>query len=845
MQADIGAARLRTLTLPVLGMHCASCVSRVERGALSAGGVSEATVNLVQETLSVRFDPDAVTLPEIVRSVEESGYDVPTESMQLHVAGMSCASCVGTVERAVSNVPGVIEAAVNLATERASVRLIPGMAVKADLETAIERAGYELVDDLAEDRLAEKDEPDGRIASARDRDSRDLLVKALVALAVGLAALWGSAEFIPAPDLVSEPFFLLAIATPVQFWAGWRFYKGAWKAVRRFSADMNTLIAIGASAAYFYSVALTLRPQVLTGSAAEVAYYYDTAAIIIGLILLGRFLEARAKGQTSLAIKRLMGLRPDTARVVRDGAEVTMPVADVAVGDVVAVRPGEKIPVDGDVLEGESAVDESMVTGESIPVDKGPSDPVIGATVNTTGSLRVAATKVGRDAFLSQMISLVEQAQSSKAPVQRLADRVAARFVPAVLLTALVTFGVWLAVGPDPVVTHALTSFVAVLVVACPCALGLATPTAIMVGTGKGAESGILIRSGEALETAGKIDVVILDKTGTITRGTPELTDIAPVNGMTESELLGVVAATEADSEHPVGRTIVEAAGRRNIELRRASGFRSLTGMGVEARVNGAQVLVGTERLLAQRNVSLDGAAAIAESFAAEGKTPLFAAIDGEISGILAVADVPRPEARDAVLRLRNMGLRVELVTGDRTSTAEMIAAETGVDAVRSEITPEGKSDIIENLQKRGLRIAMAGDGINDAPALAKADVGIAMGGGTDIAIESADITLVRGDLHGVADAIQLSRSTLRTIRQNLVWAFGYNVALIPVAAGVLFPVFEIQLTPALAAGAMALSSLSVVTNSLRLRRAGSGRIAAMARHSLEGWPPFKSTGRG
>ena len=824
MQADIGAARLRTLTLPVLGMHCASCVSRVERGALSAGGVSEATVNLVQETLSVRFDPDAVTLPEIVRSVEESGYDVPTESMQLHVAGMSCASCVGTVERAVSNVPGVIEAAVNLATERASVRLIPGMAVKADLETAIERAGYELVDDLAEDRLAEKDEPDGRIASARDRDSRDLLVKALVALAVGLAALWGSAEFIPAPDLVSEPFFLLAIATPVQFWAGWRFYKGAWKAVRRFSADMNTLIAIGASAAYFYSVALTLRPQVLTGSAAEVAYYYDTAAIIIGLILLGRFLEARAKGQTSLAIKRLMGLRPDTARVVRDGAEVTMPVADVAVGDVVAVRPGEKIPVDGDVLEGESAVDESMVTGESIPVDKGPSDPVIGATVNTTGSLRVAATKVGRDAFLSQMISLVEQAQSSKAPVQRLADRVAARFVPAVLLTALVTFGVWLAVGPDPVVTHALTSFVAVLVVACPCALGLATPTAIMVGTGKGAESGILIRSGEALETAGKIDVVILDKTGTITRGTPELTDIAPVNGMTESELLGVVAATEADSEHPVGRTIVEAAGRRNIELRRASGFRSLTGMGVEARVNGAQVLVGTERLLAQRNVSLDGAAAIAESFAAEGKTPLFAAIDGEISGILAVADVPRPEARDAVLRLRNMGLRVELVTGDRTSTAEMIAAETGVDAVRSEVTPEGKSDIIENLQKRGLRVAMAGDGINDAPALAKADVGIAMGGGTDIAIESADITLVRGDLHGVADAIQLSRSTLRTIRQNLVWAFGYNVALIPVAAGVLFPVFGIQLTPALAAGAMALSSLSVVTNSLRLRRAGIAR---------------------
>ena len=816
------AARSLTLTLPVLGMHCASCVNSVERGALSAGGVSEATVNLVHETLSVRFDPNAVTLPDIVRSVEESGYDVPTESMQLQVAGMSCASCVGTVERAVSNVPGVVEAAVNLATERASVRLIRGTAVKADMQTAIEQAGYELVDDPAEDRPAGRD---GGITTARDRDSRDLLVKALAALAVGLAALWGSTAFIPAPDLLSEPFFLLAIATPVQFWAGWRFYKGTWKSARRLSADMNTLIAIGASAAYFYSVALTLWPQVLTGSAAEVAYYYDTAAIIIGLILLGRFLEARAKGQTSLAIKRLVGLRPDTARVIRNGAEITVSRSlDVVVGDVVAVRPGERIPVDGEVLEGESAVDESMVTGESIPVDKVPSDPVIGATINTTGSLRVAATRVGRDAFLSQMISLVEQAQSSKAPVQRLADRVAARFVPAVLLTALVTFGVWVAVGPEPVITHALISFVAVLVVACPCALGLATPTAIMVGAGRGAESGILIRGGEALEAAGKIDVVILDKTGTITRGAPELTDIAPMNGFTESDLLGVVAAAEADSEHPVGKAIVEAAARRNIELRGASGFRSVTGMGVEVQVDGETVIVGTERLLTQRNVSLDGAAAIAESFDSQGRTPLFAAVDGEIAGVLAVADMPRPEARDAVLRLRNMGLRVELVTGDRANSAAMIAAEVGVDAVRSEVTPDRKSDIVENLQKQGLRVATAGDGINDAPALAKADVGIAMGSGTDIAIESADITLVRSDLHGVADAIQLSRSTLRTIRQNLFWAFGYNVALIPVAAGVLFPVFEIQLTPALAAGAMALSSLSVVTNSLRLRRAGTVR---------------------
>ena len=818
------AAHSQTLTLPVTGMHCASCVNRVERSALSAEGVSEATVNLVQGTLSVRFDPDSVTLPEVVERVEEAGYGVPTESMRLQVAGMSCASCVGTVERAFASVPGVVEATVSLATERASVRVMRGTASRADLQNAIEQAGYQLVDDPLEDLPAETEEANGRIVAARDRDLRDLLVKSVIALAVGLVVLWGSMEFIPAPGLLGEPFFLLAVVTPVQFWAGWRFHKGAWKAARRLSADMNTLISIGTNAAYFYSVLLTLWPQLLTGSAAEVAYYYDTAAIIIGLILLGRFLEARAKGRTSLAIKRLVGLRPDTARVIRDGIEMTIPVADVVVGDVVAVRPGEKIPVDGEVLEGESSVDESMITGESIPVDKGVGDRVVGATVNTTGSLRVATMNVGRDTFLSQMIGLVEQAQSSKAPVQRLADRVAARFVPAVLLIALVTFGVWLAVGPDPVVTHALISSVTVLVVACPCALGLATPTAIMVGAGKGAESGVLIRSGEALEAAGKVDAVILDKTGTITRGTPELTDIAPLNGVTESDLLGVVAAAEADSEHPLGQAVVEAARRRNIELRGTSGFRSLTGMGVEARVDGEEVLVGTERLLTQRNVSLDGSAAIAGPLEAEGKTLLFAAINGRISGVLAVADVPRSEAREAVQRLRNIGLRVELVTGDRATTARMIADQIGVDAVRSEVVPEGKSQVVEELQQKGLRVAMAGDGINDAPALAKADIGIAMGSGTDIAIESSDVTLIRGDLHGVADAIQLSRSTLRTIRQNLFWAFGYNVALIPIAAGVLFPVFGIQLTPALAAGAMAVSSVSVVLNSLRLGRAGIAR---------------------
>ncbi|MCY4107861.1 MAG: heavy metal translocating P-type ATPase [Chloroflexi bacterium] len=820
MQAQTDrAAHSQTLTLPVTGMHCAACVGRVERGALSAEGVSEATVNLVQGTLSVRFNSDSVTLPEVVERVEEAGYEVPIESIKLQVAGMSCASCVGSVERAVASVSGVVEAIVNLATERASVRLIGGTATRADLQNAIEQAGYELVDDPVEDRPAEMDETGGGIVAARDRNLRDLLVKAVAALAVGFVALWGSMEFIPAPGLMGEPFFLLAIVTPVQFWAGWRFHTGAWKAGRRWRADMNTLISIGTNAAYFYSVILTLWPQVLTGSTAEVAYYYDTAAIIIGLILLGRFLEARAKGRTSLAIKRLIGLRPDTARVIRDGTEMTIPVADVVVGDVVAVRPGEKIPVDGEVLEGESSVDESMVTGESIPVEKGTGDRVVGATVNTTGSLRVATMKVGRDTFLSQMIGLVEQAQSSKAPVQRLADRVAARFVPAVLLIALVTLGVWLAVGPEPAVTHALISSVAVLVVACPCALGLATPTAIMVGAGKGAESGILIRGGEALEAAGKVDAVILDKTGTITRGTAELTDIAPLNGVTERDLLGVMAAAEADSEHPIGQAVVEAARRRKVELRDASNFRSLTGMGVEARVDGEHVLIGTERLLAQRNVPLDGSAAIAGRFEEEGKTPVFAAIDGRISAVLAVADVPRPEAREAVGRLRSMGLHVELVTGDRAGIARMVADHVGVDAVRSEVAPEGKSQVVEELQQKGLRVAMAGDGINDAPALAKAYVGIAMGSGTDIAVETSDVTLIRSDLHGVADAIQLSRSTLRTIRQNLFWAFGYNVALIPVAAGVLFPVFEIQLTPALAAGAMALSSLSVVFNSLRLGR--------------------------
>ena len=818
MTADAPARELDALTLPIEGMHCASCVGRVEQFMSRVEGVAAATVNLAAETATARFDPARTDAAALAAAVAAAGYAVPTSETQLRIEGMHCASCVQRVEGALRGTPGVLEAVVNLAAGRGRVRSIRGLATRGDLAAVIAAAGYEVVEPAAASGAAERE--GGSWDALRRREQRLLGWQAAAALVLGLLVLWAGAAYIPGlwrPEVFANPAVQLALATPVQFLAGWRFYRGAWTALRRGGADMNTLIAVGTSAAYGSSLVLTLWPAVLAGGAA--LYHYDTAMIIIGLVLLGRWLEARAKGQASAAIERLMDLRPATARVERAGEPVEVPLADVRVGDVVHVSPGAKIPVDGEVLDGSSAVDESMVTGESIPVEKAAGDQVVGATVNTTGRLRIRATAVDRDSVLAQIIRLVEQAQTTKAPMQRLADRVAGRFVPAVILVALATLAVWAAVGPDPKGAHALVSFVAVLVVACPCALGLATPMAIMVGTGRGAEHGVLIRSGEALEAAGKIDTVLLDKTGTLTQGEPELIEVMPRNGVPESELLRLAAAAEADSEHPIGRAIVRGAQARGAVAPRAAAFHSITGGGVRAVVEGRTVVVGTADLLTQAGVPLGSDEAVATALAAQGRTPIYAAVDGQLAGVLAVADTARPEAAAAVAALRRLGLRVLMLTGDRPETARAVARVVGIDEVRAGVRPDGKAAIVRELQAQGAKVVMAGDGINDAPALAQADLGIAMGAGADIAVAAGDITLVRSDLRGVLTAMALSRRTVRTIKQNLAWAFGYNLLLIPVAAGVLFPVLGMQLDPMLAAGAMALESLSVVGNSLRLRR--------------------------
>jgi P-type Cu+ transporter len=695
-----------------------------------------------------------------------------------------------------------------------------------DLEKSVEGAGYGVV----------REDEGSSVEGSREREYGKLKSDFFLAAALTALILIGSVPmmlgFMPAVPVAWLNGGLLVLATPVQFWAGRRFYRGAWGAFRHGQANMNTLVVLGTSAAYLYSVVATLAPQLFAAGRADV--YFDTSALIITLILLGRLLEARAKGRTNEAIKRLAGLQAKTARVVRSGEEVEVPVEDVQIGDVVVVRPGEKIPVDGRVLSGESAVDESMITGESIPVTRRAGDEVIGATMNMSGSFRFEATRVGEETALHQIMRMVEEAQGSKAPIQRLADRISAVFVPAVMGVAAATFAIWLLFGPEPAFTFALLNTVAVLIIACPCAMGLATPTSIMVGTGKGAESGILIKGGEALEAAHKLDAVVLDKTGTLTRGEPELTDLAPTNGTSEEELLRIVASAERSSEHPLGEAIVRGAKDRGVALTEADAFEAISGGGIRARVGGRDVLVGSSRFLSESGVHGDDLLAGSEELARAGKTPIFVAVDGEAAGLVAVADVVRDESREAIERLHSLGLEVAMLTGDNRRTAEAIAKELGVDKVLAEVRPEEKATEVKKLQAEGKRVGMVGDGINDAPALAQADVGIAIGTGTDVAMEAADLTLISGDVRGVARAIELSKSTVRNIKQNLFWAFAYNVALIPVAAGVLYPLFAGGgvpealrpvlgeygfLNPVLAAAAMALSSVTVVSNALRLRR--------------------------
>ena len=807
------------LELPVTGMSCASCAAKVQKGLSGQAGVSNSNVNFATGRATLDLQPDQARLDSVVAAIRSSGYDVAAARVQIPLQGIQCASCVQTVEKAVGKLPGVLKASVNLASATADVEYVASVTGVAEIKDTIEKAGYQVLDLPPEEAWEDVER------TARQREYRALRQKFLLGLAFAVLIFVGSMPhlFPWAPSILNDYFVLWALATPVQFWIGWQFYKGAWGALRHGSANMNTLIAVGTSAAYLFSAAATLFPSFFRAGGIEPKVYFDTSAMIIVLILVGRWLEARAKGRASEAIRRLAELQPKTARVIREGQEQDLPIKEVGIGDTVVVRPGEKIPVDGIVIRGHSSVDESMVTGESMPVAKAAGDEVIGATLNKTGSFEFDATRVGRGTILAQIIQMVRDAQGQKAPIQRLADVIAGYFVPAVIGLALLTFLIWIVFGPEPRLTFALLNFVAVMIIACPCALGLATPTAILVGTGKGAEKGILIKGGESLETAHKLDVIVFDKTGTLTQGEPVVTDVFTSDGFSQDELFRLAGSAEKSSEHPLGEAVVRAAMEREIPLVPSAHFQALEGQGVEAEVEGRRVLLGKARLLEDRGLDVSSWKSTQDRLADTGKTPVYVACDDQVLGLLAVSDALKQGSVHAIERLKDMGLEVVMLTGDNRKTAEAIAGQAGISSVYPEVLPQDKVEVVRNLQAGGRRVAMVGDGINDAPALAQADVGIALGTGTDVAMEAADITLIKGDLRGVADAILLSRRTIRTIKQNLFWAFFYNTAGIPIAAGVLYPFFGILLSPIFAAAAMAFSSVSVVSNSLRLRWARIG----------------------
>jgi Cu+-exporting ATPase len=823
------------IEIPIRGMSCASCVATIESGLSELPGVKEVSVNFATQQATILYDPDIITVDRFIKQIRELGYKAGVDEAVLPIQGMSCASCVQRIERALLETPGVVSASVNFAVERATVSYLASVVQPAELRKAIEDAGYRVPEVARPSELIDHE------GAARDAEVRLLRTKLLVGAALSLPVLLGSfPDLFPwAPTVLSNPFLLFLLTTPVQFWVGWQFHRGFWATLKHRTADMNTLVSVGTNAAYLYSVALTFFPAAIAPKGMEAMTYYDTAAILMTLIIMGRWLEAKAKGKTSEAIKRLMGLQPRTARVIHGGLEQDIPIEDVRVGDLVMVRPGEKVPVDGIIRDGRSALDESMLTGESLPVEKSPGDEVIGATLNKTGSFRFEATRVGRETALAQIIRLVEQAQGSKAPIQRLVDKIAGVFVPIVIAAAAVTFGVWLLFGPQPAFLFALSNCVAVLVIACPCALGLATPTSIMVGTGKGAEYGVLIKNAESLERAYQVNVVVFDKTGTLTLGQPSVTDIvssfefgvssSPSNltryskpetlNPAQRELLRLAASAERGSEHPLGQAIIDRAKEEGLDLAGPQEFKAIPGYGIRAVVEGKEILLGNLRLMQERVIGLTGIGDRAEMLSGEGKTPMFVVADGQLLGIVGVADTLKPHSRAAVAALHHLGIEVVMITGDNRRTAEAIAGQVGIDRVLAEVLPEHKAVEVRKLQEQGKLVAMVGDGINDAPALAQADVGIAIGTGTDVAMEAADITLIGGDLRSVVTAIQLSRQTMRNIKQNLFWAFAYNVILIPVAAGILYPFFGVLLSPVLAGAAMALSSVTVVTNALRLRR--------------------------
>ena len=809
-------SELETVHIPIEGMTCASCVGRIEKSLASVSGVVSASVNLATERAEIRISDPSVRA-RLTGAIEAAGYAVPTSTAEFAVDGMTCASCVGRVERALRAVPGVTTAGVNFATEQATVE---GTADAQALIAAIAGAGY-TARPVSRDS-GEEDAKAARKTAEQARLKRDLALSAALALPVfvlemgthiipGMHALIMSTIGQQASWLIQFALTTIVLAVP-----GMRFYTKGIPALLRGAPDMNSLVAVGTLAAYVFSLVSTFTPGLLPDGTVNV--YYEAAAVIVTLILLGRYLEAGAKGRTSEAIKRLAGLQAKTAHVRRDGQVEEIAVADVAPGDIVEIRPGDRLPVDGEVVEGESYVDESMITGESMPVAKSAGAEVVGGTVNQNGALAFRATAVGGDTMLAQIIRMVEEAQGSKLPIQAIVDRITMWFVPAVMALAALTFGVWLIWGPDPALTFGLVNAVAVLIIACPCAMGLATPTSIMVGTGRGAEMGLLFRKGEALQLLKETRVVALDKTGTLTEGKPAMTDLELADGFDRVEVLARVAAVEARSEHPIARAIVNAADAEGMERLAIDDFTSLTGYGVEATVAGSRVQIGADRFMRKLGLDIAGFARVAERLGDQGKTPLYAAIDGRLAAIIAVADPIKTSTPDAIRALHDLGLKVAMVTGDNRRTANAIARRLDIDEVVSEVLPDGKVDAVKRLKALG-RLAYVGDGINDAPALAEADVGIAIGTGTDVAIEAADVVLMSGSLIGIPNAIALSQATIGNIRQNLFWAFAYNAALIPVAAGALYPTWGILLSPVFAAGAMALFSVFVLGNALRLKR--------------------------
>jgi Cu+-exporting ATPase len=791
-------------TLDITGMTCSTCAITVEKALSEVPGVARANVNFAAERATVEYDPSVTSEEALITTVADTGYGVATSEVTLGLIGMTCTTCADTIEETLNSVEGVISASVNFAAEKALIRYNPEVVTVARLKKAVANTGYQAVFTEASVEDSEKE--------AREREACKLrfLVTFSFALAIPTFILSFVAPFEVARN---NHLLLLALASPVQLFVGWQFYVGTYKALRNHRANMDTLIAIGTSAAYIYSLLVIIRPSVFTGDV-----YFDTAALIISVILLGRYLEARAKGRTSEAIKTLIGLQARTANIILDDKEVEVPVEEVEVGHIVVVRPGEKMPVDGVVIEGASAVDESMLTGESMPVEKNIGDKVVGATINKNGFLKFRATKVGKDTALAQIIRLVEQAQGSKAPIQRLADSVSGIFVPIVIGIAITTLLVWFFLAGEPFV-FALTAFIAVLVIACPCALGLATPTAIMVGTGKGAQNGILIKSAEALERAHRIDSIVFDKTGTLTKGKPAVTDTVAMGGFAQNEILRVAAIAEKGSEHPLAAAIVEAAKDGNQELADPEVFEALSGRGVLAKVEGQEVLLGTRALMDDNRVENRLHEDKIRQMESEGKTVMLMAVNRKLAGLIAVADTLKENAAEAIEQLSQMGIETVMITGDNRRTAQAIAQEAGIEKVLAEVLPEDKAEEVIKLQKSGKVVAMVGDGINDAPALAQADIGLALGSGTDVAMETGDIVLVKDDLRDVVEAIRLSRYTIRKIKQNLFWAFFYNTGGIPIAAGVLYPAIGLRLNPIRAAAAMGFSSVSVVSNSLLMNR--------------------------